>query len=149
MKCYKCGGEIAVFKLKLGVNDYICAPCTYDITKLGGKLIMPFTKSELEKIRNGKKWTSLRSLKYDKYPFEKIRVLIWHLPKHDWGGKQFRKPSNFISIRNLETESNEAITIDAYTSEGFNSREELCIALKKMRYKLPKEMLLYDLRKPL
>ncbi len=133
-KCHKCKSNVAVLKLKLGVNDYICVPCTYDITKFGGRLIIPFTKLELDKIRNGKKWTSLLSLKYDKYPFEKIdKVYITdNTLSFDKG----------IVLKNLGCNN-------IYISEGFKTFAELITALKKKGFKLPQEFYLYDLRKPI
>jgi hypothetical protein len=68
-------------------------------------------------IKEGKKWLTLRSLKYDKYPYKKSKI---------------RVP--------------EALTDEIVQGEGYQTKEELLKALKSMRHRFPKEMWLYDLR---
>ena len=132
MKCYKCNGKIALvmanmFSSKIKPH---CLPCIYFGNREAGKQIMPFLSSELEKIRDGTKWTSLRSavLKYETYPFELSRVYV-------------RK--GFI-INDCGK-----ITDEVVRSEGFNTFDELITSLTKKGFLLPQEFWLFDLRKPI
>jgi len=154
MECYKCLGKIAVISKKYlneiefskdgygyFFNDY-CLPCIhkFDPNKKIAKQIMPFTKLELEKIRKEIKWTSLRSLKYDQYPFEKIKIMIYMRYKSIDGG--FERTKN-VHIYPCST------TNKVIKSEGFKTFDELITALKKKGFKFPQEFILYDLRKPI
>ena len=130
MKCNKCKSKIAV--VKWGIAN-ICLPCIYnDVSRKAVKLNMPFTKHHLQQIRDGKKWTTLRSLKYNKYPFERIRIWVSEL-----------------GIYNFPDDITDNITNEVVISEGYKTFEELITAIKKMRHKLPKSFLLYNLRKPI
>lgn len=131
MKCYKCGGKVALINTVINLKEsWYCLPYIYEINRDYGKRIMPFTKLELDKIREGKKTTSLRSAipKYSKYPFELTRVYITEEFIIDDCGK---------------------ITDEVVESEGFETFDELITALKKKGHRLPKEFWLYDLNKPI
>ena len=133
-KCFKCKGEVALAQAKgiEGINErWRCLPCLYNISITVGKSIMPFTKLELDKIRDGTKWTSLRSLKYNKYPFEKIKVYV-----SEGGIREINKGLLYCEI-----------TYDIVKSGSFNNFTELITALEKKGFKLPQEFWLYDLRK--
>jgi len=133
MKCYKCDREIAVVEFHGEPSSYKCLCCLYEEDRNFAKQIMPFTKLELEKIRNSKKWTSLRSLKYDKYPFEKKKVYV-----AKYGIREFNNDLLYCHI-----------TDDVVKSEGFITLSELITALKKKGFKLLQGFWLYDLRKPI
>ena len=134
MKCYKCNNDIALMKSEnifdfTKIEKWICIPCLYKIKEHVihfKELVMPFTKA------------ALKSLRYDKYPFEKELVYI---------------TSNCAYYYDPEHEDKENLTrhISLYLAnmEGYETYKELIIALKKMRHKLPKEFWLYDLRKPI
>lgn len=139
-KCYKCNGKIALVQAKgiEGINErWRCLPCLYNISITVGKNIMPFRLFELDKIHKGEKWTSLRSAipKYENYPFEKIKVYI--------------NENGIYNSDNPYSKDEYYITDKVVKSEGFDTFEELFIALKKMRHKLPKDMYLYYLDKPI
>lgn len=79
---------------------------------------VPMQQNCLELIREGKKWTTLRSLRYN-YPFARRRLKV-----------------------------PDELTEEIAASEGYDSVEDLIEGLRRLGHKLPKKMWLYDLRKP-
>ena len=135
MKCYKCKSEIGLIGLMQTEPQWLCIVCAYKISRNYGKAIMPFTITELQKIRTGKKWTHLCSLKYDKYPFGKIKVHISN--------------NGTITGGDYNLENWLELVIDISISECYKTKKELITAYKKKGFKFPQEMWLYDLRKPI
>jgi len=161
--CPKCGDKIALvsseythyhkIKNKFIIEDkifYHCLPCIYQIDLSIGKSIMPFTKAELQKIKEGKKWTSIRKINTDiikngihhpKFPFENHTIVIYQ--EH--------------IFRNVCGIKCETMTEEVIKSEGFNTFEELIDdyswidGFRKLRFKniLGYEFRLYDLRQPI
>lgn len=88
------------------------------MNKVKFPLKLPMKEKHIKLIKEGKKRLTLRSLKYDIYPYKKKKVLV---------------PDD--------------LTDEIIKGEGYQSREELMKALRSMRHrKFPKEMWLYDLR---
>ncbi len=96
------------------------------------------TSEHLKWITKGRKWTALRSLKYDKFPFEKEKVCV-----NKFGFREARRRDVNEPLLNWQ------MTYKNVKSEGYETFEELETAIKKMRHKLPKYFWLYDLRKPI
>lgn len=111
-------------------------------------MTIPFSKHHLELIRQGKKTSTLRSLKYDYmdrfYNISpdmiveiKERLLVFVDPN---------SIAKRIILGYLEY-GREIIDKELVAkSEGYNSWDEVVSGLKKMRHKLPKEMWLYRFR---
>jgi hypothetical protein len=78
---------------------------------------IPMKDKHIELIKNGKKWYTLRSLKYTDHPYKKRKILI---------------PDD--------------LTDEIVEGAGYQSQEKLLKELKSMRHRFPKEMWLYDLR---
>lgn len=74
----------------------------------------------LRLIAEGLKTTTLRSLIYANYPFEKRKIKVPY-----------------------------ELTPEIIKSEGYQTKEELIAELKSLKHKLPKEFWLYFLNKPL
>ncbi len=151
MQCYKCNSKIAV--VKWGVAEILfCLPCLYaDAGQKAGKNIMPMTAEHLKWIAEGKKETTLRSLKYDKFPFEKVKVYIEEDNIHIVeliNGTKYYEWFNKDDIVQSEGYSSFEFTGNGLEKK-FTTFRALITALKKMRHKLPKEFWLYNLRKPL
>lgn len=87
------------------------------MSKIKLPLKIPMKDKHIELIKQGKKWYTLRSLKYDDYPYIKKKILV---------------PDD--------------LSDDIVQGEGYQSQEQLLKALKSMRHRFPKEMWLYDLR---
>lgn len=87
------------------------------MNKVKFPLKLPMREKHIELIKKGKKWLTLRSLKYDNYPYKKKKILV---------------PDD--------------LTNEIVRGEGYQSREQLIKILKSMRHKFPKEMWVYDLR---
>lgn len=81
--------------------------------------LIPFSEYHVKLIHEGEKWYTLRSLRYHSFPFEKRKITV---------------PDD--------------LTDEIVKGEGYESKEELIAVLRGMKHKLPKEMWLYDLRKP-
>ena len=81
---------------------------------------IPMKQKHLDLIYDLKKTTTLRSLKYDKYHFEKRIINV---------------PDD--------------LTDEIVESEGYETKEELIKELKRLRHRLPKKMFLYFLNKPI
>ena len=83
---------------------------------------IPMSKAHIALIEQGKKWTTLRSLKYDSFPFEKEKVWV------------------------TENPSAELLAGEGYPGDRAGW---LVFMTRPFRaHKLPKFMWLYDLRKP-
>ncbi len=80
-------------------------------------LKIPMKDKHIELIKEGKKWYTLRSLKYKDFPYKKEKILV-----------------------------PDALTDEIVQGEGYQSKEQLLRALRGMRHRFPKEMWLYDLR---
>lgn len=138
MHCHKCKSKVAVINKELLNNNRsygqiymadVCLPCIYKEYNIG-RNIMPMTAEHLKWIAEGRKCTTLRSLKYDKFPFEKVRIFI---------------TKNYI----INLKGVKYVTKEVVKSEGYKTFEELSKAIKKRRFKLPQEFWLYFLENPL
>jgi len=78
----------------------------------------PMKEKHIKKIKEGKKWTTLRSLRY-RYGHLPCRPI--YVPRD--------------------------LTPEIVKSEGYDTKETLIQELKSLRFKLPVMLLLYDLRK--
>ena len=87
------------------------------MSKVKLPLKIPMKDKHIELIKEGKKWYTLRSLKYAGFPYKKRKIYV-------------------------PDELNDEIV----EGEGYQSQEKLLKALKSMRHRFPKEMWLYDLR---
>ena len=88
------------------------------MNKVKFRLKLPMTEKHIKMIKDGKKWLTLRNLKYDYYPHRKKKICVPDEP-----------------------------TDEIIKGEGYNTEEELLRALRSRRHrKFPKEMWLYDLR---
>jgi|GEM_PF-2656111 len=88
------------------------------MNKVKFPLKLPMKEKHVRLIQEGKKWLTLRNLRYDKYPYRKKKILV-----------------------------PDELTEEVIRGEGYRTKEELMKALKSVRHrKFPKEMWLYDLR---
>ncbi len=83
-------------------------------------LKMQMKDKHIKLIEEGKKWYTLRTLKYDDHPYKKRKILV-----------------------------PEELTDEIITGVGYESAESLLKSLRALRHRFPKEMWLYDLREPL
>lgn len=80
------------------------------------KLLM--SQKHVMMIKEGKKWLTLRNLKYDYYPYKKKKIIV-----------------------------PDGLTKEIIKGEGYKTKEEVMRALRSKRHrKFPKDMWLYDLR---
>ena len=88
------------------------------MNKVKFPLKLPMSEKHVKMIKEGKKWLTLRNLKYDMYPYKK---------------KMIRVPDD--------------LTGEIIKGAGYQTEEELMRALRSKRHrKFPKNMWLYDLR---
>ena len=83
---------------------------------------IPMAKAHIALIKQGKKWTTLRSLKYDSFPFAKQKIWVTENP-----------------------------SVELLASEGYPNDRAAWLAFMKRPFrahKLPKWMWLYDLKSP-
>ena len=81
------------------------------MSKVKLPLKIPMKDKHIELIKQGKKWYTLRSLKYDAFPYKKKKILV---------------PDD--------------LSDDIVKGEGYQYQEQLLKALKSMRHRFPKEM---------
>ena len=91
--------------------------------------MLNYKKQHLKWIYEGRKWTILMKLTYKEYPFKREKIFIDETGVYD-------------SLLYCLTDT-------VVKSEGYETFDKFITILKKMRYKLPQEFWLYDLRKPI
>jgi len=110
-------------------------------------MIIPMSKKHIELIKQGKKTSTLRSIK-DDYP-SGINKLPDGTLIHIYKPKEvYISPYSLIIYHSyrFETIIGDVRLNQIAHKEGYDSWADLIIALKKMRHKLPKYMLLYKFK---
>ena len=88
------------------------------MNKVKFPLKLPMSEKHIKMIKEGKKWLTLRNLKYDYHPYKKTKIIV-----------------------------PEGLREEIIKGEGYQTEEEVMRALRSKRHrKFPKEMWVYDLR---